>query len=569
MVLKRKSPNKRRDDKLEFRKPSIWTWPRRKLIGWLRFLAFRRRVDEASWKIGDVWQKVSRFEGREYRAVSASGQNIVRLWPKTKLLLNPIWWLAWLVQFSWRWAASRPFLPMTLAVPALCFIGVLVGLIATGSQMDRARRAGVYQRLVRRSLDRDQYATAALGADALIGIYPEVVEHRYNRALIHAKANEIEAAKSLMTKLALEENSAKAAMWLAEEQAGERLLKDIPREEKTAIIEWLTLAIENESPNSKARQLKAELLKSMGDARGAYDAILPVADSSLNTKYQAFQLERLLGQDEAARKRADYLIRSIRSLLGDRPQNAELRLQLASILLYVDKDPEAIEIIEAGLEVCPPETRNRLESSKVNAMVVYSGKLGKKENGLIPSIELLRRAMNIDATNRSLIEAIVKICIKIGENENQELQELQKSIANGVGSSASHFINGTIELNKGNVAKASYHLEIAAKENPNLPGLLNNLAYTIIQQEDPDLERALRLSNAAIRNLPNHPYLRETRGQIYLQMKKFTDAIADLEQALPAMELRDRIRPALATAYEAIGDSNMAAMQRKLLSEGK
>ncbi|MFN3190753.1 MAG: hypothetical protein ACE361_09545 [Aureliella sp.] len=82
-------------------------------------------------------------------------------------------------------------------------------------------------------------------------------------------------------------------------------------------------------------------------------------------------------------------------------------------------------------------------------------------------------------------------------------------------------------------------------------------------------DRVLRLSNAAVRELPNHPYLRETRGAILLRLERYVDAIADLEQALRAKELRPQVRESLAQAYEALGDTEIAKRQRELKAQGK
>ena len=91
----------------------------------------------------------------------------------------------------------------------------------------------------------------------------------------------------------------------------------------------------------------------------------------------------------------------------------------------------------------------------------------------------------------------------------------------------------------------------------------------MIQEEDPDWERAFRLSDAAVRTMPNHTYLRETRGQILVNLERYTEAIADLEYALAAKELRPQIRDSLAIAYDALGQPEIAQRQRELKAKGK
>jgi predicted Zn-dependent protease len=188
---------------------------------------------------------------------------------------------------------------------------------------------------------------------------------------------------------------------------------------------------------------------------------------------------------------------------------------------------------------------------------------------LISSLDLLRQAMNYDPVNPHLMEAIIQACLRASKSDNQELKVLKEAIVQGLHSDTAHFILGTIAINEGRDKEAMYHLEISAKSNPNLPGVLNNLAYLIANSDSPDLQRALRLSNAAIQSLPNHPYLRETRGQIHLKLGNYTEAIADLEMGLSAVEIRPSIRRGLKEAYTALGQDDIAKRQQELLDQGK
>ena len=62
--------------------------------------------------------------------------------------------------------------------------------------------------------------------------------------------------------------------------------------------------------------------------------------------------------------------------------------------------------------------------------------------------------------------------------------------------------------------------------------------------------------------MPEHPYVLETRGQIYLKMQRYKEAIRDLEQALagvPQLHLKSQIYPSLVSACQAIGLEETAA----------
>ncbi len=64
------------------------------------------------------------------------------------------------------------------------------------------------------------------------------------------------------------------------------------------------------------------------------------------------------------------------------------------------------------------------------------------------------------------------------------------------------------------------------------PMILNNLAIAIIPGDGDSKERALELANRTLTILPDHPDAITTRGEIYVAIERWDDAIADLTQAL-------------------------------------
>ncbi len=62
--------------------------------------------------------------------------------------------------------------------------------------------------------------------------------------------------------------------------------------------------------------------------------------------------------------------------------------------------------------------------------------------------------------------------------------------------------------------------------------------------------------------MPDHPYFRDTRGQILVKLGRYQDAIPDLEVALQAPELAKDVHRALALAYEGLGLKDLAEAHR-------
>lgn len=556
-----------------FKADSVWTWPVRKTRALWRHWMPTKSLLKGLNRSAKLLKRVMHFEGNDYSVRKTDGEVFTRTWPSQKTMMNPLWWIAWAGQFGWRWFLTRPYLPMLLALPAAGALFAFVGAATTGSQVSQSSQSLTYKRMLVTAMESEQYDVAMLCSDALLQIDPDSTEHLYNRALIASASGEQETARQIMSGLAVDEQSAKAAMWMANAVGDIKQFATWTMPQKQEYVQWLTIASDNDPQDTAARQLKGTILSAMGDAQNAYATLLPIENTDSEVAYMLTMLERQLGIVENSKPRIEKLLRAFKDKLAANPRDVNVRIKYATILALNEKEEEAVDVLDAGrfLQSDAAELK-QLTSALVEAKVLQSKKIQAKDSsplGLMKSLNLLREAMNIDSTNAQLLEAVTQACVEAAKSENNELFVLREAIVQGMGSDTAHFILGTIALNQGKIEEAKNHLEIAAQNNPNLPGLLNNLAFAMTQEETPDLERALRLSEAAVRTMPTHPYLRETRGQILLRLERYTEAIADLEFALAATELRPAIRPSLAKAYAAIGQAETAQRQLELQNQGK
>ncbi len=106
---------------------------------------------------------------------------------------------------------------------------------------------------------------------------------------------------------------------------------------------------------------------------------------------------------------------------------------------------------------------------------------------------------------------MIDLVVQVQKDENSEAATIRKSFVDGVGADTAHFIQGTVALLDNDIERAEVHLKQAAKANPNLPGVLNNLAVAMAAKENADLGTALNLANAAVERLPNHPIFAKKR----------------------------------------------------------
>jgi predicted Zn-dependent protease len=97
--------------------------------------------------------------------------------------------------------------------------------------------------------------------------------------------------------------------------------------------------------------------------------------------------------------------------------------------------------------------------------------------------------------------------------------------------------------------------------------VLNNLATAIIRGRGDTNDRALRLANETLVILPNHPDVLATRGEIYIVMERWTDAIADLTESVKLRRNSVEVHRLLEKAYTGLPDLEMAENHRQRASD--
>jgi len=107
--------------------------------------------------------------------------------------------------------------------------------------------------------------------------------------------------------------------------------------------------------------------------------------------------------------------------------------------------------------------------------------------------------------------------------------------------------------------KARHYLEQAnAQTRGRDPMILNNLAVASIRGSVDPKERALKHANEALKLLPDQPEVLATRGEIYVAMEQWSDAIADLTQTLKVQKNNAALHRLLEQAYRGLDDPEMA-----------
>jgi tetratricopeptide (TPR) repeat protein len=122
---------------------------------------------------------------------------------------------------------------------------------------------------------------------------------------------------------------------------------------------------------------------------------------------------------------------------------------------------------------------------------------------------------------------------------------------------------GTHAVVDGEPVEASELLKRAVELEPKDAIAWNNYACSLLEIPSSDLKEALDAVGKALALAPEAPQFHETRGQVMVRLKKWQQAIEDLELAINGMPNSKTIHRSLADAYTAIGQNDLAAIHRE------
>jgi hypothetical protein len=482
-------------------------------------------------------------------------------------LANPIYWIVWSFDLFWKLFVSRPYRNLGPALPAI--VGCLAVVAVAGViRFQRPQELVNQYRDHLNSASRNQeYDQAVIAAGRLIDLSPDNLDYRFQRAIIEEKRGNVDVANELIERLAFLEKHSQAAQYLLFEKSN---LKDLSKwtPEQHARFRML-LDLSKKTGNDKriqARTMAAVYFNALGARQEAIRQISDIAMESTELSILLASLHLMEGEVSEAKAAAETAERGLRKKLQLNGSDKEVRLNLARMLLILQQERAASKVLMEGFQLTKDDA---YRNGAAEALIQMSGRLALVigENSLLERLQVIREAIEIASDSPLVTDAIIDLVFQVRENKNEEIKTLGRALVSGLSSDSAHFIRGTLALMQDDVESAKLHLEQAVKANPNLPGVLNNLAVAIAAKEGGDLEYALKLSEAAVGQMQEHPYIRETRGQILCKLKRYSDAIPDLEYALRAPELANQVHSSLAEAYEALGQKQLAEQHRELVKK--
>ncbi|QDT03483.1 Tetratricopeptide repeat protein [Rubripirellula lacrimiformis] len=479
---------------------------------------------------------------------------------------NPLSWMRWSRQFVAGWFLSFPVRDVPKSMIAILVIGTLVvSSIAAWSEKSGWRER-LLDRQLQTAIERDDYGTAELVLDRKIRLTPDDTQLLYRLGLTKDALDERETATEMMRTLVSTKRHDPAARWLLQNEFVGKDWSTLSVPEKDEFGELLKL-LYSEAPNDLAiKTMYADYLIANGDFNKAIPLLDDLSRIQPMRGLQAAALARSQGNDALADRLATRTLDSVNQLIEEDPTNSILALAVAQNQLFLMRHAEAIRTLEAAIRRAKTdEDKRTLAMALGDGIVAWikhmeSTSTNSKQERLL-ALQMLQVALRNAPNNPRVLTVVADLVLATLNDDDEQLVAVRNALVSGSSPGIAHFIRGTAALMKGDVDRAQTSLELAAKELPNSGAILNNLAVAISTKDEGNLERALQISEQAIRQTPNAtPHFYETRGQILLRLGRPKDAIPDLERAVSVPSLAKNAHLSLAKCYEAIGDDEIAKL---------
>lgn len=201
------------------------------------------------------------------------------------------------------------------------------------------------------------------------------------------------------------------------------------------------------------------------------------------------------------------------------------------------------------------------EQMLIETLLTWSDRLPESESKL--RLELLVETLRRSPQQLEAWKQILNLSAGDGPSAADAQRTLTDLLAQGDAGSEVYALLGTHALQQRDEAAALRYLEQAERLNPQSGAVMNNLAWLLAFGKQPDLQRALVLANAAVLRYPHDPRLRDTRGRIFAKLRRWSDALSDLEQCRQAYDADPTYHQTLAEVYEQLGLAEPAEAHRR------
>lgn len=477
---------------------------------------------------------------------------------------KPLWYpFAAVGSFIVAWAGTRPYRHLLWGLPALLITVPLCGVVAWGALFGRSNVATHYSLALSQAIEERDHGRVDLFERKLSALQMEVPKTRFNHALALEREGKLTEAYARMVSLAGPDRPGYplAHIWIVEHLVDGRL--GLPPEETHRLVgkhlEQLdALSIEGESID----MLRAAWLAKEGRLNEAAALLEEHVTKLPAAAIESFRIHVKLDENDLARRDANEVCAQMRKL-GEKSavlSNEDYETWAAAANLLQDQRT-LNQVLREWYGKYPSS-----EGARKNIAALSAAEFNGLLRSPAPNPELLADRLRI------VIE-----CADVKQNMRGHVALLYKQrIARpeiaamfdllGKSTPMSSVLAetlGTAASANREWGKAQAYLQVAVDKDPKNAIAWNNLACVMIEQPNVPIDRAYAAVAKALELQPDDFNFRETRGEILLKLKRWQEAVDDLEYAVNGMPDSPAVHKSLYVAYEALGKKEMAALHQR------
>jgi tetratricopeptide (TPR) repeat protein len=420
-----------------------------------------------------------------------------------------------------------------------------------------------YDLLVEQTLAANDVASAKVYVRKLVLLDEPGQRTRYALARLAEHEGDLPRAQRLMSDLAPYPGSGfpAAHFWIAQRlRTGSARPPQATDQAAEELIHHLEQSLVSPENRQQAYEWLGELYEARGDLQQAVKCLEEAAPQQPELYLRLAELLLARKDESGAQRAANQALHHFQRRVAADPKDVAARIAWARVCILDAKFDEAERILQEGLAIADSEVLRQTladlylrQADRIEASAL--GALGRR-------LELLAKALRVLPDCPDAVERLAMFLRYSGPPTEEIRVQLRELLAEGQQPATAHLLLGAAAAAAGQWDEARVHLEQAYRLDSRLPALLNHLAWSLTQGEQPDLERACRLIEEAVRLAPGEPELRGTRGRILARLQRWQEALTDLEAALAGSSEPQELHATLAEVYTALGDPDMAERHR-------
>ncbi len=462
----------------------------------------------------------------------------------------------WPIQLLLHWSRTRHLRYLLEGLPALVVLALLLTCIGIYQFSTMRNLVSYYRGVADSAIKGKDQETAQIALERLIALEGDSLENRFKLGQVLDALGQSDRGQVLVESAApLDKTGYPPAHYY---RAVQLCRKSNPSPDELLAIETHLLRTIQGNPDALgAHVLLGQYYVRIGKADKAIEhlqkACVAQPELTLHLAVLCAQQGKAELVDYYARLAVDHFQKATEENLD----NTEARMAWAEALVLLREYDKAVDVLTEGWRVA--RTQSYLDALGMT-YALWSDQF-KKEPA--QQLEQLERGLKIVPTHPELLNRLVNLTRIEGPGAAQARAALRKLLTEGKGSAYLHLFLGVDALQHGDLQVAENHLTLAYQLDKGLPAVANNLAWVLSHAKQPDLPRALQLVNSALEHDRNNAHIQETRGQIYLQLGRWKEALADLSAVLPKLSASAELHRSLAKCYAELQMPAMAAQHRQ------